>query len=59
MRISKAARQVVAEETETADLLRQKANEHEANGNHRQERVYRNAAAKADDRAALWRGLSS
>lgn len=52
-----AARYNAADEAHTAQLLRDKADEHEKKGDHRQEAVYRNAAAKADDRADVWRGL--
>ena len=57
MTIHHAAAQAAVEEAETASLLRDKADEHEKNGNHRQEKVYRNAAARADARANVFRDL--
>lgn len=46
-----------ADEESTASALRDRASELESAGNYRQASVYYNAAAKAEDRADLWRGL--
>jgi len=46
-----------ADEACTASALRDRANELESAGDYRMASVYHNAAAKADDRADLWRGL--
>ncbi len=52
-----AVRANAADEASTATALRDVADEHERNGNYRQAGVYHNAAAKADDRAEVWRDL--
>ncbi|NIJ11051.1 hypothetical protein FHU38_001395 [Saccharomonospora amisosensis] len=46
-----------ADEASTASALRDRANELEGSGDYRRASVYHNAAAKAEDRADLWRGL--
>lgn len=56
-KLDDAARYNAADEATTATLLRDKAAELESAGNHAQASVYHNAAAKADDRASVWRGL--
>jgi hypothetical protein len=55
--VDSAFRDAASEEAETATLLRDKAEELEKAGNFAQASVYHNAAAKADDRAGVWRGL--
>lgn len=52
-----AARYNAADEATTASLLRDKANELERDGNYGRAAVYHRAAAKADDRAGVWRQL--
>ncbi|SEB28755.1 hypothetical protein SAMN04489727_2142 [Amycolatopsis tolypomycina] len=52
-----AVRANASDEAATATALRDKAEEHERNGNYRQAAVYNNAAAKADERADVWRDL--
>ncbi len=52
-----AVRANATDEASTASALRDKANEHERNGNHPQAAVYHNAAGKADERADMWRDL--
>ena len=52
-----AVRYNAADEETTASALRDKAEELESNGNHKQASVYYNAAAKAENRAGVWRNL--
>ncbi|MTD55724.1 hypothetical protein [Amycolatopsis pithecellobii] len=52
-----AARDVVEDEVETGMLLRERAEELKQAGDHRQAAVYDRAAAKADNRAGVFRGL--
>lgn len=54
---SYAIRMEAADEEHTASLLRDRASELEAAGDHAQASTYYEAAAKAEQRAATWRGL--
>ena len=52
-----AVRANAADEASTATALRDKADMLDAVGDHKKASVYRNAAAKADNRASVWRDL--
>lgn len=52
-----ALRHNAADEASTATLLRDEAAKQEREGNHKRASAYHNAAAKADNRAGLWRRL--
>lgn len=55
--LEEAIRYNAADEASTATALRDRAAELEREGNHRQASTYHNAAANADNRAGIWRGL--
>lgn len=52
-----AVRYNAADEESTASALRDKAEMLESAGDHQQASVYYNAAAKAENRAGVWRNL--
>ncbi|WP_028933966.1 hypothetical protein [Pseudonocardia spinosispora] len=55
--LDESIRYNAADEESTASALRDTAKEHEKAGNYRQASVYYKAAAKAEDRAKVWRKL--
>ncbi|WP_027947231.1 hypothetical protein [Amycolatopsis taiwanensis] len=56
-KFDEAVRYNAADEESTATALRDKAEMLESIGDHKQASVYRNAAAKAENRAGVWRNL--
>lgn len=55
--LDEALRAAAADEAETESLLREKAEELHRAGKHSMASTYDQAAAKAEDRANVWRGL--